>query len=253
MTIPVSIIMAFCDRPTFQNTLIGWSNLDYPDYEFIFMDNGTKKIDEYKKVIDEFGKTHKVKYLCFDKAQNLNVAWNTGYKEASGDFIIFAMQDEIISNKQILYHLLEEYDNRRISLITLYLSPTMTNDMILLDWKNNPEVLETLDNFWREKVVLNFTRTSATVLSHISGQYRKDWDWFGLFRPHETGYLWVEQDVAIRESFLEKPAVTACGVKCYHQAHRMGGSVTFFPSARCGYKYKTEREARLLDPAEGVP
>ena len=252
MTIPVSIIMAFCDRPTFKNTLIGWSNLDYPDYEFVFIDNGTKKIDEYKQMIDEFGKTHKVKHHYFDKARNLNVAWNFGYTQAEGDFIIFAMQDEIISNKQILHYMLEEYDGKRISLLPLYLTLDMINNMSLIDWKDNPELIETVNNFWGDKEAINFTRKNATVLSHISGQYRKDWDWFGLFRTHEIGYLWVEQDVAVREAFLGKPATTACGVKCYHQAHKMGGSVTFVQSARCGYIYKTENEARLLEPAEGV-
>lgn len=244
--------MAFCDRPTFKNTLIGWSNLDYPDYEFVFMDNGTNKIDEYKQMIYEFGKTHKVKYSYFDIVQNLNVAWNFGYTQASGEFIIFAMQDEIISTKKILHYMLEEYDGRRISLPTLYLSPEMTNNLNLIPWQDTPELIETLDGFWDSKGTINRTRTGASVLSHISGQYRKDWDWFGLFRPHELGYLWVEQDVAIREAFLGKVALTAYGVKCYHQQHGMGGSVTYFPEARSGYIYKTEREARLLDPAEGV-
>jgi glycosyltransferase involved in cell wall biosynthesis len=246
MTIPVSIIMAFCDRPTFKNTLIGWSNLDYPDYEFIFIDDATGKILQYKQMIDEFGLTHKVKYLCFDPVRNLNIAWNEGYKIASGEFIIFAMQDEIISNKQILHHMINEYDGNRINLLPLHMTKEWTELIDTVDWKNNPELIETFPGFYSSREVINFTRTDATLLSHVTGQYRKDWDWFGLFRTHEDGYLWIDQDVAIREVCLGKHPKTAVGVKCYHQYHA-NHSVGV---ARNGYIYHTEREARLLDPAE---
>lgn len=245
MTVPVSIIMAFKDRPTFRNTLIGWSNLDYPDYEFIFIDDGSKDIGYGKKLISEFSNGRNVKYLCFDAVRNINIAWNTGYKEATGDFIIFTMQDEIISNKQILHHMINEYDGNRINVLPYYLSRTMTDIIDAVDWRHNPELIETLSEFWTSRETLNFTRTSAGVLSNITGQYRKDWDWFGLFRNHEDGYLWIDQDVAMREACLKRPAKTAQGVKCYHQYHNdhvVGVN-------RNGYIYHTEREARLLDPA----
>ena len=252
MTVPVSIIMAFCDRPTLQNTLIGWSNLDYPDYEFVFVDNGSNKIEQYKKMIDEFGKTHKVKYMCFSSAKNLNIAWNTGYTLASGEFIIFSMQDEIISNKQILHHMINEYIGTRVNILPYHLTTEWTQLMDTVDWKNNPELLETFPGFYSSRIALNFTRTSATVLSNITGQYRKDWDWFGLFRNHEQGYLWIDQDVAMREACLKKIPITAKGVKCYHQAHKVSRTATYYELAHSGYIYNTEREARLLDPAIGV-
>jgi glycosyltransferase involved in cell wall biosynthesis len=246
MTIPVSIIMAFKDRPTFKNTLIGWSNLDYPDYEFIFIDDGSKNVEKYKQMIDEFGETHKVKYLAFDGVKNLNIAWNTGYKEATGDFIVFSMQDEIVSNKQVLHHMINEYDGCRINLLPLHLTKEMTNLIDTVDWKKDATLLETFPGFYSSREALNFTRTSASVLSNITGQYRKDWDWFGLFRWHDDGWLWVDQDVAMREACLNKPARTAKGVKCYHQYH----SGHAMANNRPGYIYHTEREARLLDPAE---
>jgi glycosyltransferase involved in cell wall biosynthesis len=249
MTIPVSIIMAFCDRPTFKNTLIGWSNLDYPDYEFIFIDDATGKIEQYKQMIDEFGKSHRVTYLYVDPIQNLNIVWNKGYKIASGEFIIFAMQDEIISNKQILHHMINEYDGKRINVLPYHLTQLWTDLMDNLDWKNNAELLETFPGFYSDKKALNWTRTGASLLSNITGQYRKDWDWFGLFRNDEKGYLWVDQDIAVREAFLGRVATTAKGVKCYHQWHLPPN----LSDNECqGYLYRNEREARLLDPAEGV-
>jgi glycosyltransferase involved in cell wall biosynthesis len=246
MTIPVSIIMSFCDRPTFKNTLAGWSNLDYPDYEFIFIYNGWKNIEWGKNIISEFGKTHKVKYLHFDQPKNINIAWNTGYKQATGEFIIFSMQDEIISNKQILHHMINEYDGNRINLLPLHMTKEWTELIDTVDWRNNPKLIETFPGFYSSREALNFTRSSAMILSNITGQYRKDWDWFGLFRNHEDGYLWIDQDVAIREMCLGKPAKTAVGVKCYHQYH--ADHPVGVP--RNGYIYHTEREARLLDPAE---
>ncbi len=245
MTIPVSIIMSFCDRPTLKNTLTGWSNLDYPDYEFIFISNGCKNIKWSKNLIEEFGEFHKIKYIQFDTLRNLNIAWNTGYKQAEGEFIIFAMQDEIVSNKQVLHHMINEFEGTRINVLPFYLSRTMTDIIDAVDWKNHPELIETLSEFWTSKETLNFTRTSAGVLSNITGQYRFDWDWFGLFRQHEDGYLWIDQDVAMREAFLKRPAKTVQGVRCYHQYH---GDHPI-GSNRSGYIYKTEREARLLDPA----
>jgi glycosyltransferase involved in cell wall biosynthesis len=246
MTVPVSIIMSFCDRPTFKNTLTGWSNLDYPDYEFVFVSNGSKNLTWSKSLIGEFGQSHKIKYIQLDKLRNLNIAWNTGYKEATGEFIIFAMQDEIVSNKQVLHHMINEYDGNRINLLPLYMTKEWTELIDTVDWKNNPELIETFPGFYSSRVVLNFTRNNATVLSNVTGQYRKDWEWFGLFRTHEDGYLWIDQDVAMREACLGRQPKTAASVKCYHQYHSDHNVAV----NRKGYIYHTEREARLLDPAE---
>ena len=84
----------------------------------------------------------------------------------------------------------------------------------------------------------------SPTMGHITGNYKKNWEWFGWYRDHNSGHLWLEQDIHIREVCLGKLAQSPTDVWCYHQFHAPSIGET-----RPGYSYHTEGQARLLEPA----
>jgi hypothetical protein len=141
--------------------------------------------------------------------------------------------------------MIDSYQGKRISVATLFLNQEMTDAIDSVDWQHNAELIETLPGFWTDTSANNSNRQDASLLSHVSGQYRKEWEYLGLFRPDPLGYLWLDQDIHLREACLGRIAETAKGVKLYHQAH----AIPIFTQSP-GYIYCTEREARLIDPAK---
>lgn len=251
----ISIILSFYQRfDTFARTLISLSGLEYPSpIEFVFIDDRNEDRVEPKQMVDKFTQdnpNYSVMMLRNDvHNKNTNILYNWAFKESHNDFVIYCHQDIIISTKSILKIMLDHYIGNRVSIVPYYLTKSMTDIMDGVDWKTNPRLIETLPGFWTDKAVVNTTRVSANLLTLFTGQYRKDWEWFGLYRDNQEGYLWIDQDIAIREQCLHKDATSVPpNMAClYHQWH--GGHVmTHAP----GYRYKTEREARLLDLAEKV-
>jgi glycosyltransferase involved in cell wall biosynthesis len=239
-----------------RNTLTSWTGLTYPDYEFFLIDDASKDQKGISDIAIEF--SDKICHFWFERLDNLEIInriWNRVAKEqATGDFIVFAMADEIISSKDIIQKMLECPKETRCSVMTYFLSETMTNMLGEVDWQNNPSVIESLPNFWDYAWDKEPNRVKAQQeaghLAHITGWSREGWDWFGWFRNHETGYRWLDQDVRVRENALKITAQTVRGVTCYHQWHRAYGSNAGTVSQHPGYVYANERQARLLEEAQ---
>lgn len=245
----VSIMMSVTYRPTLWRTLESWSNLNWDDVEFLICDNGSENPELLKNIVVGSG-LPVTQYIRREVGTVASVVWNELYKLATGDFIIITMQDEIISTKDIIQCMLEEYvDGERVSLIPFELDEEMTLQLDTVDWKNNPELIETLPRFWEDEWCANSTRVEigAGLLTHTTGQYRKDWDYLGMFR-WEEGYLLQDRDIHLREQVLKKAVHTPRTVVTYHQFHKR-----WFPEKYIkgpSFTYRTEREARLLDPVE---
>ena len=241
--------MSFEYRPSLDNTLQGWTNLNWQDVEFVMCDNGSDDPIHAKEVVMNSGLnvTH---YIRNEKAKPPNAVWNELYKLSSGEFVIIAMQDEIISSKDIIQRMLNAYhEGERVSINTYELSYYMTEALSSVPWQSDPKTIETLPGFWTDTfgTETNADKHAAGLLMHISGQYRKHWDYFGMFHP-DNGYLLVDRDVVLREKVLGKQVQTPTDVVCYHQWHRrkVDGHAVNGPT----YRYFTEREARLLDEPE---
>ena len=73
-----------------------------------------------------------------------NIAWNTGLEVSTGDFVLFAMGDIIISRKDIWQHIQDCYVGNRVNLMTYFMSPVITEYLSVVEWENNPQMLEVL-------------------------------------------------------------------------------------------------------------
>lgn len=232
----VSIIMSAGDRHEhLRNTLIGWSRIDYPDFDFTIIENGSKKT--IRPIVEEFREKLPLRFFKNESLWNVNRVWNKYGREASGEYVIFAMQDEIVSHKDIVQKMIETSSEVRSSIFTYFMNESETSAIDNLPWQDDPTIIP-----------LPFTdQTTAGLISHIHGNFKKNWEWFGWFRDDQKGHLWLDQDVHLREVALNKAALTPKDVYCLHQFHPV---FTDSDSARPGYHYSNELQARLLEPAE---
>ena len=244
----VEIIMSSNGRfPHIENTLESWSELDYPDYKFTLIDNGSESEARMQSLTSQF--TGRLSGFTVERLPGwiINMVWNYAGKRSSAEYVVFAMADEIISSKDIIHKMLACPPDRRCSVNTFFLSGDMTAWMPELPWKTNPAVFETLPGFWDGEYYQgypNMHRKSAGILSHITGQSKANWDWFGWFIDDKSGHLWIDQNVHLREMCLNKLCETVPDVVCYHQWHEPAEI-----SHRTGFCYETEAQARLLEPA----
>lgn len=238
----VSIIMSVTNRPrNFLNTLKAWSGIDYPKqyYDMSIISNGAvyNFIAEYVEVFSFIMPIS----LYHEPLSNLNVIWNKYGKQSYGDYVVFAMMDEIISHRDILQKMVAT-KNRRSSIFTYFMGEEQTNNTIV-------------DEKWFDGTPYRdqpFTdQTNAALISHITGNYRRNWEWFGWFRDNPTGTLWIDQDVYLREKCLSDVtnipcwAVTPKDVYCLHQYHSVVENNNWEP----GYIYTTKEQALLKEPA----
>lgn len=236
----VSIIMTVTNRPEhLRRSLIGWSLLDYPDFTFTIVDNGTKS-QEIADVVESFKDKLPVIFIQEPKLIIPNVLWNKYGQASKGEYVVFTMMDEIISHGNVLQKMIEVGDERRTSISTSFMDADMTNSLsIRTDWHTAPSILPTS---WGPPE----NQKGAGILSHITGNYRKNWEWFGWFSKETSGHLWMEQDVHIREVCLNKTALTPAGVWCYHQKHPV---ILDINNTKPGFVYTTEEQARNLEAA----
>jgi len=242
--VKVSVIMSCHDRLlSLRNTLDSWSRVDYSDYDFYLIDNGSK--ENVTDIVQSFfGKIPGLHFLR-QGPEGVNRIWNTRGKFSTGDYVIFAMADEIVTPDIISK--MVAYEDQRCSVNTLFLSEPMTNAMQVMAWEDNPKIIETIPGFWdfEDKGSTNRDKVDASLLSHIIGWTRERWDWFGWFRKNDVGHLWLDQDVVIRSRVLGIQSETVSS--CYHQFHP-----TFIDPRWLapGYHPVNERQARLLEESE---
>ncbi len=242
----VSIIMATVHgrNALLWNTLKSWSKITYPNYEFILIDNGGG-IDP-TKLKEDFPFITKI---VTQQEEQVTRAWAREGKACSGEYVIFAMAEELLGNYDIVQQFLASETKYRSSVLTYFLDSTQSSFLENIDWLNSPKLIETLPGFWDHTMVekcSNRNRTAAGLISHITGAWRTHWDWFGWFRDDEHGYMLMDQDVRVREEALKIGCDTVPEVVCYHQWHspkpipvccRLGGHI-----------YENEMQARLLEP-----
>jgi hypothetical protein len=234
----VSIILVATNRPKhLRNTLRSWCNIDYPFFEFSIIDNATE-CPEIEEVAEEFKESL---HATFYKEPNwiiMNMLWNKYAKMSQGEYVIFAMQDEIVCGKDIIQKMVE-FKESRASIFTYFMNRTETARLDSVLWQNDPTAISK-----------PFTdQTTAGLISHITGGYRTYWDYFGWFRNEPRGHLWLDQDLHIREVRLGNACRTPEGVYCLHQWHPVSSQL---PSdfMQAGYHYANEAQARLLESAE---
>lgn len=234
-----------------ENVLNSWSRITHPDFDFSLTYSG--KDEEFEPVKDM---ASKYSYITkFEKSDGESTfarttqIWRKEGMASVGDYVVFAMSDEILGD----YHLLEmmEYvQDQRSSVATYFLNAAQTGALSGINWLDDPRIIEQLPEFWTHtefEGAPNTTRGGA-VVCHINGATRKYWDYLGWHRGDEFGYLNLDQDIIIRENFLGFHEVDVS--LCYHQWHGPGNA--YVPDAHrlAPYLIKTEAQARLLEPSE---
>jgi glycosyltransferase involved in cell wall biosynthesis len=247
----VSVILAVKNRTdNVRNCLDSWQWQTYHPYEMIIVDDGDLETPPPVPLINyDLGVCMKYIKVGGSGDRTPTVAWNLGFKHAEGDFIIFTNGDMILPFHDTIEKLVNFHTCRRVSLMTYFLTRYITEWATLYHWKwkENPFIFNELPTFWedgRNSVAAANPAGAAGLITQFSGQPRKDWEWFGLFRE-DASHLTSDQDVHLREVCLGKGCDTAPDVWVYHQWHP-GANVPMSP----GYIYRTEAQARLLEPAE---
>lgn len=237
----VSIIMSFGGRPlNLKNSLISWSRIDYSNIaEFVLVDNASANLEAIK-IAQSF--QNKVKFpvrVCFNPSVlNLNQTWNKYGKASNGEYVVFSMMDEIVSHKDVIQKMLACSSEARTSIFTYFMDIRQTVNLSQYDWYDDPTRLP----------IPHTDQTTAGLISHITGNYRKNWDYFGWFRDDSDGHLWIDQDIHLREVQLGAKfhCRTPKDVYCLHQYHEPSFPKQYMP----GYKYHNDLQARLLEEAE---
>jgi GT2 family glycosyltransferase len=245
----VSVIMSFEDRVcALRNTLSAWSKVTCPDCEFILVDNTSKNIDEVMSIVLDFKEStnHNVTFYRNEKYIHVNRVWNKEGFLSTGEYVVFAMQDEIVTS-DVLDRMVA-YGDQRCSVNTYFLSEEMSKNLPA-GWLENPKLIESLPGFgeYEDKGSTNMNKTDASLLSHVIGWTRERWDWFGWFRNNERGHLWLDQDIVIRSGVLGIKTETVKGIACYHQWHPTPVDPAWLAP---GYHPVNERQARLLEESE---
>jgi len=252
--IKVSVVIALKDKPkNLKRCLEAWDEVWYPNLEFILVDDGSK--DDYLwNVYFDFIDRHesaRVLRLESDHDRTPAVAFNTGFKASTGDFVIFTDEDLIFGCPDLVKRMLNNYhEGHRVTLKTFFLDAYHTDLLDGIDWIDHPQLLHTLGGFWEyyryDAQTTNkwlFDHWHNPVVTFLTGQYRKDWEYIGLFREDKS-HLTRDQDIVMREIALNREATTLPKIACYHQYHP-------FPQVYVapGYRYENENQARLLEPA----
>lgn len=260
----VSIVMAAMGRPVAtRRTLEAYTKLSYPDYEFLLVDtirDGVNLESLYAEFKDrlpityhplESNRTH-----IYDpnKTWTPATSWNYGIKKSTGKFVITCSSDILITYPDMIERYLDQYKSDRISVLTYFLSNYMT-DVLLdnVDWKNNPDIVQTFQGFWNEEIHAdtNFNRKLAGLTTYITGQPRDMWEYMGLFRT-EFSHLVSDQDIMLRDVCIGRGVGTLEGYHAYHQAHPVD-MVISGAALQPGWNYHNEAQARLLEPAPRDP
>lgn len=236
MTPTVSIIMSITDRPkNLDYTLASWTKLTYERFNFLIIDNASRN-PALETIVDRYKDTLNITFFREPVLWNINMLWNKYGKMSDGEYVLFAMMDDMISDGDVIDKILECPKENRTSLFTYFMTERQSNEMDNYDWRTSVRNLP-----------LPFTtETTGGLISHVTGNYRKNWEYFGWFREG-NGHLWLDQDVHLREVFLDIPAHTPKDVYAIHQWHKADYGYTggFQP----GYTYQNEMQARLLETA----
>lgn len=94
----VSIVIPTFNRPFFLYEAIkSCLNQSYKEIEIIVVNDGGEKVD---KIIDSF-RDNRIKYITHRKNMGLSVARNTGIKSATGEYLVYLDDDDILYPEHI--------------------------------------------------------------------------------------------------------------------------------------------------------
>ena len=253
----VSVIMiAGGNRPTaISNVLNSWSRITYPNFDFSLVYSGLEDESDYP-VLEELAGQHS--YITkFEKSSigkstfaSTSRLWRKYGMSSTGDYVVFAMADEILADYDMLETMVSTPKDKRTSVATFFLNPAQTAALSAISWIDTPRIIENLPEFWTHndfEGAPNTTRGGACVC-HISGASRDYWEWLGWHRDDEFGYLNLDQDIIVRENFMGRQVLDVC--RCYHQWHGAGNAYVPDEHRLSPYIYTTEAQAKLLEPAE---
>lgn len=231
----VSIVMSTGNRPrNLRNALASWSRIDYPDFDFTLVINGTES-DEVKSIAEEYREPLHMQVRRWETQTNINVTYNEYGRSARGEYVIFAMADDIVVHRDVVQRMMAVGEGCRVVLAPYMFDDFQTDAIRPAEWTDDPIIGQP------------WPVVPDTLLSHVMGNWKKDWDWFGWFVTLHKGHLWIDQNLHLREKVLDRRAVTCKDTWCIHQAHP-GENMSAWTAP--GFVYRTEREARLLDDAE---
>jgi glycosyltransferase involved in cell wall biosynthesis len=105
----ISIVMINYNRINYlKKTIPPILKLDYPNYEFIIVDNGST--DGSIEFIKKF---KKIRLIKSQNIGNKNFACNYAIRRAKGEYILLIDNDALIKDYNLLYDLLNEYNNKK--------------------------------------------------------------------------------------------------------------------------------------------
>jgi len=148
----VSILVPYYNRiNVVERTMWLLTRQDYPNYEIIWVDDGSEEEHDVKGFVTIFDM---VRYDRIRDAKNApireaNKAWRRGFEMAEGDFIIIT-HPEILVPLNAVRLSVEEYEEGLIKVPTLYF--ICDNEMMLflddLPWKENLDSIQSIPHFW---------------------------------------------------------------------------------------------------------
>jgi len=111
------VILTFNRQEVIEKTLNGMLKLDYPEYEVIVINDGSK--DETKKVLERFKKEKKITVVNNEKEKGPCGARNQGIKMAKNEIVII-MDDDCIPEKNWLKQIMSGFDSDKIGMVSGY-------------------------------------------------------------------------------------------------------------------------------------
>lgn len=244
-----------------RNTLYSWSMSTHP-LEFILVCTNHENIGAVNTIAGDFPFISRVveppSTDDSEKWARTARSWTREGKNSSGEYVIFAMEDEIIGSYDLVLEFLHFGYPYRTSTRTFFLSNYETAELDSLNWRSDPKVLESYPDFWGHTSVQGADsgpnnirlEISAELHAHIIGAPREHWEYMNWFRAEKHGYFWLDQDMVLRERLVGRPCATLPEPNCcYHQWHPLL-EISDVDREFEGYLYENEAQARLLEPAK---
>jgi cellulose synthase/poly-beta-1,6-N-acetylglucosamine synthase-like glycosyltransferase len=115
---PVSIVIAtFNNSNTLRKVLNAMLKIDYPKYEIIVIDDGSK--DNTTEMMKDFSKEKKITYHKFSKNQGVCKARNKGIKLSKYDIIV-NMDHDCIPVRNWLKEIVKGFENPKVGIVSSY-------------------------------------------------------------------------------------------------------------------------------------
>ncbi len=111
------VILTFNRKEVIGKTVKAMMELDYPEYEVIIINDGSK--DETDKVLEQFKKEKKITIIHNEKEKGPCAARNQGIKIAKNDFIVI-MDDDCIAEKNWLKKIMKGFDSEKVGMVSGY-------------------------------------------------------------------------------------------------------------------------------------